>query len=183
MELNDTFTFGQYKGLTLKEVYQGTDKIDKSFLSKYLSHCLKSKSVPRATFFEFCELLVSENEIIVLPQIFNEEKPLIDNNVVCIGNISGEIENYFNNFFNKNMYGTIDSLEHFNDGQIKQILGGDPEYIQWCLSTVDNFEISDYTKDALEKLPVNRFLGISVSHASTDKYSYKLKTVTEYYEF
>lgn len=43
MNLHDIFTFGKYKGLTLKEVYQGTANLNRDLVKKYLINTVDSE--------------------------------------------------------------------------------------------------------------------------------------------
>ena len=131
MKIDEKFTFGQYRGITLKSVYQGRPQIDKEFLATYLRHCLLDKTAPRPVWFELCEIVVTTDRIIILPQIFDEEKKSGPSNEVSLGDLSNDLQSFFNYFFRINSYGTILSKEHFNKGETKHVLAGDPEYITW----------------------------------------------------
>lgn len=119
MRLTEKFTFGQYKTLTLKEVYQGTPNIDKSLIKNFLYRCLNDTNVPKPIHFEFCEFLLTEDEILLFPQIFDEEKPESLHNVAYLGDLSVRIESYFNSFFRKDWYGIVENLEKFNKDTYK----------------------------------------------------------------
>lgn len=181
MNINDSFTFGQYKNLTLLEVFSGTKKINTTLLKKYLSKSLNESKIEKPNEFQFIlELVIMEDEITIFPDnTFDENKPPGVNNLFYLGNMSKKLENFFNNFFKTSWVGIIETLEKFND---KNVLGANPEYIDWCISK-NYIKLSQETKKELEKKEINRLLGIKVKEKSTNKYSYKPYFQTEYYIF
>ncbi len=183
MQLHEKFRFGQYKSLSLKEVYQGSSAINKKLLNKFLNHCLNDNNMSRPNRFEFCDFLITEDEIIVLPHIFSEEKKKSIENVVWLGDISEDISYYFSSFFRKNWYGIIETFEKFNQRTDSSVIGGDPEYINWCIHMVEGFEVKEEVKVQLELLEINRLLGISVNRVSKDRYTYSPIINKYFYRF
>lgn len=184
MQLTDKFQFGQYHSLTLKEVYEGTDKIDRELIKNFLNKCLKDENVPKPVDFGFCDVFLTKDEIKIIPQIFDEDKPESPDNVVFLGNLSKKLEHYFNEFFRENWYGIVENLMHFNKNCIeRKVIGGDPKYIQWCRMNYNGFNLDIETISQLEVLEVNYLLGISVTETSTDRYSYNLIIQKEFYKF
>ena len=119
----------------------------------------------------------------LIPQIFDEDKPESLSNVVSLGNLSEKLGNYFTNFFQKNWYGIVENLEKFNKNNKRTVIGGDPDYIQWCINTISGFILDNDIKKQLELLEVNRLIGISVRQTSTDKYSYQPIIKKEIFKF
>ena len=183
MELNDHFKFGQYKGLSLKEVYQGNSKIDKTLLKSYLDSCMKDNNVPKPIKSEFFDLLITEEEILIFPGIFNEEEPESLENAIYLGDLSQPLEQYFSYFFNKNWYGIVEHFEKFNHKRDTQVIGGDPEYIEWCIRNVANFSVDKEIKSQLELFPVHRLRGIVVTKINNDRYRYNAEILTENFKF
>ena len=183
MNIDGKFTFGQYKSLSLREVYQGTDRLDDKLLCSYLRHCLQSASVPRPTFLSCSAVIVDVDIIKIKPDIFNEEVAESETNVIHIGDVSAELQAYFNNFFKGNCLGIVISLAAFNHANGQTIVGGDPEYIEWCLGTIENFQIDDTTKRELESFEVNRLKGITVRMLRKNIYSYETVVHKEFFKF
>lgn len=183
MELNDRFKFGQYKGLSLKEVYQGNSNIDKNLFKKYLDICIKDNNVPKPHEFYSLDLLITEEEMLVFPGIFNEEEPESLENVIYLGDLSQPIEYYFSCFFNKNWYGIVEHFEKFNHKRDTQVIGGDPEYIEWCIRNVANFSIDKELKSQLELISVHRLRGILVTKINNERYRYEAEVLTEKFKF
>jgi|688.fasta_scaffold686391_1 hypothetical protein len=185
MKLNEKITFGQYTNLTLLEVYQGTAKINRSLLKDFLRNCLYDDNVPKVEAeWEFIELIViREDEITIFPDnTFDEDKEPGSDNLVHLGDISNILANYFNSFFKHNWYGIIETFEKFNNKNRQSVIGGDPEYIEWCLKE-RLINIDAETKQELEKLEINRFNGIKIVQKGTDKYSYQPIILKEHYKF
>lgn len=185
MKLNEKFTFGQYSNLTLLEIYQGSAKINRCLLKDFLSNCLKDDNVPKVVVeWEFIQLIViGEDEITVFPDnTFDENKPPGSDNLVHLGDISNILANYFNSFFNHNWYGIIETFEKYNSKNKQSVIGGDPEYLEWCLKE-KIINIHEETKRELEKLEINKFNGIKIVQKDTNKYSYQPIVLKEYYKF
>ena len=185
MNLNEKFTFGQYSNLSLIEIYQGTAEINKRLLRDFLRNCLNDNKVPKfEPEWQFIELIViREDEITVFPDnVFDEDKPPGPDNLIHLGDISNILANYFNSFFKHNWYGIIEPFEKYNNKNMQSIIGGDPEYLEWCLKEKLIY-IDNETKHELEKLVVNRFKGIKIIQISTDKYTFHTIVSKEYFKF
>lgn len=180
MKADDKFTFGENIGLTLQQVYQGTQLIEYSILNDYLSYAIKNEKIPKPDEFLICDLIIKYDEIEVIPNIFDENKAPSQNNVVYVGDISKKLEIYFNHFFNPNWYGIIDSFQKFNKGE--NVIGGNPEYIIWCMNNYKYFDINLKTIRELEKLIVYRLKGIKIQYISNNKYRYEPVINEEYYK-
>ncbi|GEM_PF-6902061 len=181
MTVNDNFNFGINKGLTLKQIYQGTAKIDEKQFQSFLVRCLNAELVPKPDEFLLCEFKIFENEIEIIPEIFDVTKPYSKENQVYLGNLSEKIEIYFNHFFKPNWFGIIENLQNFNSGNY--VIGGNPEYILWSINKVKNFNIDLTTLRELEKLTVYRLKGIKVEMTNLNQYKYKTVIEEEFYKF
>lgn len=181
MTVNDNFNFGINKGLTLKQVYQGTSKISEKQFQSFLVRCLNAELVPKPDEFSLCEFKIFENEIEIIPEIFDLTKPFSKENQIYLGNLSEKIEIYFNHFFKPNWFGIIENLQNFNSGNY--VIGGNPEYILWSINKVKNFNIDLTTLRELEKLTVYRLKGIKVEMTNLNQYKYKTVIEEEFYKF
>jgi len=185
MNIDDIFEFGQYKSLSLKDVYQGTLNINRELLRNFLINCLGDKNVPKPHIFDFLEIQIGFEEINIDPNIFNEEKLESMQNTILIGNLAGDLQNYFNYFFSPNLRGITQSFERFNRSNLSTVIGGNPEYLIWCSKEIQEFTLNSQTKDELEKLQVHRLKGISVEQREGYQNSYVYKPIirTEYFQF
>ena len=181
MGIDDKYHFGLNKGLTLKEVYQGTPEIDRKLLKDFLLKCLKSKLVPKSEEFSLFELKIDEDKIEVIPEIFNPEISYSEQNQVYLGNIAEKIEIYFNHFFNPNWYGIITHFQEFNSG--KCVIGGNPEYILWCINKAEDFNIDLTTLRELESLKVYRLKRLKLEMTKLNHYKYTTIIEEEFFKF
>jgi hypothetical protein len=178
MLLDQKFGFGKYCGLTLKEVYQGTQDISRDLVKSYVDFVLKNDDDILNKNTPLCKLMsfeVSENLI----QIKSYK-----NKKVLKYNWTERIENVFrlrNNHLDRSY---IDSLDQFNITQYSKdkksivIAACNPEYIAWCLVNLDNFSIDEDILEKLLSLEIYRFTGIKVSHNANDIYEYKSDIIT-----
>lgn len=181
MDLNGKLNFGINKTLTLQQVYQGTSKINEEQLKNFLIKCLDSELVPKPNEFSICELIIAKKYIEIIPDIFDLDKSYTNANQIYLGDLSEKIEIYFNHFFNPNWFGIIQNLQEFNLG--KYVIGGNPEYILWCINKAKDFNIDLSTLRELEKLKVYRLKGIKVEMKALNQYKYKPLIQEEYYKF
>lgn len=184
MERNDIFTFGLNKGLTLQEVFQGTELVNRNLIMNFLSFHSAENYVPKSHVLQLCDFVITENEILVVPQIFDEEKKSSIENQIFVGDISKNIESYFNCFFDPNWYGAqtdkIQSIMEFNKKNGPFVIGANPEYVKWCLFK-EKIKIDDSCKKYLENIQISRLKGIKVEHTGLNKYSYDLIIEKNYY--
>ena len=181
MSIKNLFSFGVNNGLTLQQIYQGTYAINEKQLSNFLINCLNSELVPKPNQFLLCELKIVAGKIEVIPEILDPNKAYSNENQVNLGDIGENIEIYFNNFFKSNWYGIITDFQKFNSGE--HIIGGNPEYILWCINNIDNFNIDLNTIRELESLKVYRLKGIKVEILSINQYRYKTIIEEESFSF
>ena len=172
MTIDESFKFGKYKGLTIKEVYQGTNFIKKDLLKGYLLEKIATAdpNISSDNFIvEIMDFEISDTLIRVTPcmEDFN-------------GNWTKTIENLFQdgNSWVDRLIGNT-SLDDFNIkkyslGKEKpELTGGNPEYIEWCIKNVDYFFIDSEELSELQNLDVHVFIGIEVKHKIEDIYEYK----------
>ena len=186
-DINDKLSFGQYCGLSIREIYQGTLVPDRELLRNYLMHILNDGSnfvvyLPEGEFISKFE--VTKTEIHTIGEIFDPSKPLNDSNRVKLGNIQAGITSIVNLHFKETLRGIGVDIKSFNKSQdtIKSI-GGDPEYLVWCENNVSNFQLSQKCKDELETLPVARLTGIDVLYIGSETYQYTPKIMIETFKF
>ena len=72
MGLDDYFRFGKYKGLTLREVYQGSEVVDRALLKAYILHKIESPNL-QDNVAEFMTYEVSDTLLRVKCDLFDEE--------------------------------------------------------------------------------------------------------------
>ena len=186
-EIDDQLSFGQYSGLSIKEIYQGTLVPDRELLRDYLIHILDDGSdlmlyLEESEFIERFDLTTTE--IIVIGEVFDPSKPLDRSNRVVLGNIQDVLTSFINFPFRPNSLGIRVDIKSFNKSQpiIKKI-GGDPEYLVWCENNVSNFRLSQKCKDELETLPVARLTGIDVFYIGNETYEYTPKIMMDTFKF
>jgi hypothetical protein len=185
MEINDTFEIGQYKSLRLVEVYQGSPNLNRELLKGYLEFCFLDEVIPKSQIFQLCDLQIGVKEMNIIPNIFNEEKLESLGNTVDVGDLSELLNTYFNNYFSKRLLEIIPSFQRFNRENWSTIIGGDPEYISWCMNTIPGFNISQQVKDELAKKTVYRFTGISIIKVAGFKNHYVYEPIIkeDFYSF
>ncbi|MDK2842764.1 MAG: hypothetical protein PWQ17_2270 [Anaerophaga sp.] len=182
MRITELFTFGKYSGLSVKQVYQGSDKINNDLIKKYLLYKIENPSI------------IDSNEEI-LTEIFKFEisdtifraTPIMDD---FKGNWKISIEKLFRDSSNwtDRLIGNK-SLDDFNtkiyseQKNEPEITGGNPEYIEWCIKNVEDFMLDPEELIELQKLEIYRFKGIEVIHKIDDIYEYKPKIIIEKFQF
>lgn len=183
--INDRVTFGQYKGLKIQEIFQGTLNINRGLVASYLEEILNNEpEYPIG--FEELELIerfdIDTQRIKIIGQIFNESKPLTESNRVVFGNLEKEISSYINCHWKDNNLGILTNIKKYaKENKTISPLGGDPEYLRWCEKNQSDFQLDKNTKSYLEKLTVCRFKGIDVVFKGMNEYEYR--EVIEFEEF
>lgn len=181
------FDFGQYIGLTLQEVYQGSVAIDGIFIEKYLDEILNQRNNTLKLFDEL-DLIenfeISQSKIQINGEIFDCEEPYSKSNSVHFGNIQSKLEAFINNHFNANMSGALFSVKAFNKKlDLVTRIGGDPEYIAWCIKNVEDFQVDKETLDFLQTLPIVKWQGFNLLYVGNETYEYHTKLNIEYFQF
>ncbi|MDA7762295.1 hypothetical protein N8927_03815 [Crocinitomicaceae bacterium] len=179
--------FGQYKDLTIKEIYQGTLGLNKDLLTKYLNEILNTPNqyfeiFPEGEFIEKFD--VSDGFIKTIGDIHDPEKALSPSNRIVLGNIQSSLTNFINQHFNDNFLGILQDIRTFNKNQNKPLqIGADPEYIVWCERNVEGFQLSRECKRKLEVLPIARFKSIHVMYVGNETYEYTPHFIVESFKF
>ena len=168
--LDRCFLFGKYDGLTLKQVYQGTNCISTDLLKSYVNYVLNNeeedffqKNIPLNRLMSF---EVSEGQIQIKP-FRNSVK----------GDFNKRIEQIFALRNDPADRTYIDSLDEFNvktyslNKRPVELIGGNPEYITWCLNKIDGFYI--HSMEELFALEIYRFRGFKVSLVKENLYNYE----------
>jgi hypothetical protein len=184
---NEVINFGQYKGLTIKEIYQGTLNINRKFLSNYLSHILNKGNkflelLPEKEFIERIE--VTKKKIKIVGEIHNPDKTLSRENRVTFGNLQNQLSYYINSHFEDSFLGILENIQLFNKHQMKrEVLGGDPKYLEWCEREIKGFKLDEDCKKELEKLQVAIFTGFQILNIKNDRYEYLPTFKVELFKF
>jgi hypothetical protein len=183
MELDSKFTFGMYKGLTLQEVYQGTLTLNRRLLQAFLNKILNDihPYLPKSFHFEFIEkFVVTENtiEIIGTQEFWETGIDARGNSIgkldeVYLGNIQDILKQIISYHFNDNWLGVLETVPAFNALQAeRKVIGGDPQYLLWCMKEVEGFHIHEKAMSELEKLPFCEFSGIDIMYKKHNSYEY-----------
>lgn len=182
MQIDDIFDFGKYKGLTLQEVYQGTNSISKDVIKGYLLDKISTSDSSinsNAILFEIIDFEISDTLLRIHTSIdtlkINWTKileGLFRNGTGILDRLSG---NSSIDDFNINKYSHSLSKP--------ELTSGNPEYLEWCISNVDKFYIDPESIIELENMVVYRFEGIEVKFKIDDIYQYKSKIVFQKRDF
>lgn len=168
--------FGQYRGLSIKDIYQGSLHCDQIFLEDFL-HYIFNISEDEYSFFLLKEFIdefeIKDNKIRIIGGIDDPEKLLSDGNRIVFGNIQEKIESFINIHFDKSFLGILEDIRKFNKNQERPVkIGADPEYLEWCEKNVAGFQIHVNVKRELEKLPIARLKGIKILFIGNETYEY-----------
>lgn len=182
MNINSKLTFGKYKGLTIKEIFQGSNKIDKYLIEKYLqeiSNNWDSTKNQKGLISEILTFEISDTLIRATPHVPE-----------FAGNFSQQIAALFRketSYINR-LLGT--SFEEFitvkkteENADLTLTCGGNPEYITWCINKIDSFYIAPEELKKLQELPIFRFEKMVVVFKIEDIYTYEALFYNEKYVF
>ena len=180
MQINDQLDFGKYKGLSLQKIYQGVTSIDKELIKQYIKQKLTTdQSVDQSWIIaELLDFEISDTLIRATP--FDAQ---------INGNYEKQIAGLFKKgtTFLERLVG-VTSFEEFiaikkGEHNTNDICGGSPEYINWCINTIEWFYIDPDDLEELIEMPVFRFKEMEVKFKIEDIYSYKPHFYTEQYQF
>lgn len=179
-EINSTLNFGKYKGLTIQQIYQGTLKIDKFVVRDYLNSILNAENFRDWAFFDNNELIdrfdLSNNLIELIGEIADNELPKGKKNRVLFGNIEKDLTNFINQHFKPSFLGVLPDISSFNDkNNLPTIVGGSPEYLQWCEANIEDFSLSSKCKSSLNKIGFSKLIGFQLMYIGNEKYEYSPK--------
>ena len=149
----------------MRQVYQGTQFIDKELLKAFVE-CKVSNIVKLNQAAEFTTEVSST---------------LLRIKSINLNTIDKDLTEYLNKFLLERIedrYLDDASLDGFNvkiaknENYTLKIVGGQPGYIAWCISTVDKFHVDIAWIDFLQTLTVYKFLGTRVERKTEDIYEY-----------
>ncbi|MFD3000106.1 hypothetical protein ACFS7Z_07025 [Pontibacter toksunensis] len=197
MNINDRFEFGKYKGLRLIDVYQGTLNIDRCLLREYVNHLLNTKArhhyerAINCLKLEFTdEFIVTESEIKAYIYIESEAtRGTDDPELICVPisyNLEDDLQSYLTigNIRLGTEIGGFHSLIEFNKTKGNEhIIGGDPQYISWCIHNVGSFCIPAEELALLEESKVAAFKGFTVIRKGEGIFEYAPCINREAYQF
>lgn len=161
-ELDTMFTFGKYKGLSIKQVYQGSGnleikiwplfvKIRIDFALDYNLNNVLKYEIDNS----FVTLYYQDNLVSVEDWSKNLKFALADSLEKDRGTMKlidrpNFIDFYVNHYVNNNL-------------KLIQIPVGDPYYIFWCINNVSKFFLSWNTLQELEALEVYKYSGVGIT--------------------
>lgn len=185
-DYNEHINFGQYHGLSVKEIYQGTLHLDRRFLASYIDTILNHRN--QEYIFKENELIerydVNEKYIKIIGEVHDPDKPVSIDNRVVFGDIQDKLNSFICMHFDDNSLGVLLDIRKFNKTQSRPLqIGGDPEYLEWCERTVEGFQISADCKNKLEKLPVARLTGIHLLFIGHESYEFAPQYRVEKFKF
>lgn len=185
MEIDEIFSFGKYKGLTIREVYQGTDKISKELIKGYVSHRINNNNpdetnniITELVHFEISETLLRATP--VLPDFAGNNSKSIEK---ALTNGSAKFD------YSLRLSSNLTTLDYYNievfstNLEKPEVAGGYPDYVNWCINNFKYFIIEPEDLLLLEDCDVFHFLGISIVHKIEDIYEYKPLIRKDRYEF
>ena len=170
MNLDSHFHFGKYKGLTLNEVYQGAESVDRGLVKMYILEKVTHPNVQDADLMQSINIEVGESLLRVKSDFIDDPN----------FNLSRTIESLFRNStsWTDEQIGNI-SIDNFSinyaklTNTIPKVTSGNPEYIAWCINNIEDFYIDPDIIEELHSLPVFRIMGIEVDRKIEDIYEYK----------
>lgn len=182
MSINEPLNFGKYKGLTIKEVYQGTNFLNKDLIKGYLLEKIAtadSTILSEHILVDIMDFEISDTLIRVTPCVED-----------LFGNWTKNIENLFRNgnSWADRLIGNL-SLDEYNikkhslNKEKIELADGNPDYIDWCINNVGFFFITPEELLELQNLEVYIFAGIEVKHKIEDIYEYKPRINVIKHEF
>lgn len=196
MKLNDIFLFGQYKGLSLQDVYQGTLNIDRTFVKQYVEHMLLSDSQFEFFCNHFCHKNCALYHIIDYFEITkttikvfwinSEPWNSLSNDRIEIGNIEEFFEKYLSiGIIHGHFLGFgFDSAIDINKENVEKCtIGADPSYIVWCINELDHFFVDPNDLELMEKFKVTYLNGINVTYKGDSLYEYSPSTTRGNFSF
>ena len=186
-DLNQRINFGQYGGLSVKEIYQGTLNLDKDLIKNYLDKILNEPDDGYMNLSLYPELIerfdLTDGLIKIIGDIHDPEKTLSPANRIVLGNIQKGLSKYIDQHFDDNSLGTLLGIKTFNKTRNEPLqIGADPEYLGWWEREIDRFHLSNACKRELEKLLISRFRGIHVMYVGQETYEYAPQFVVETYK-
>lgn len=142
MDIEKRMTFGRYKGLTLQSVFSGTQDIDRNLLAAYLRYRLSQGDIYDVD----DEITVNMFNFVIDPTTLILQPTLTD----FKGDASKRLEGFFrsgDSLGSKLINVSLDKFCYDIYGKNYDPplnIGGVPEYIEWCIKTIDKFFINPH---------------------------------------
>ncbi|AMM52427.1 hypothetical protein TH61_16245 [Rufibacter sp. DG15C] len=182
MDIDDKFTFGKYQGLTLRDVYQGNNKLDRNFVEQFLREKLSNDySVSPASMigellsFEVSDTLIRATSI---------DKEPYRNYQRDIAYLFVYDSNFLRREAGNTFIGDFVGMKKDENGWDRVLIcGGKPEYIAWCINTIEWFFVEPSALEELQTMPVFRFKEMEVMFKIEDIYTYRPIFISEPYQF
>lgn len=181
MQIDEPFGFGRYKGLTLREVYQGSEFVSQAFIRDYVLERIANPIiefiVPGCMTFEVSNTLL--RVYCTLPDVRIEDEDLTKELEMLFADTDSAIDYLSGNL----------SIDNFNINLSKskrtvpEVAGGRPEYIDWCMQVKESFYINELTIDHLQSLPIYRLKGVKINRKIENIYEYSPEIEVEYRKF
>ena len=176
MRLDQKFGFGKYKGLTLKQVYQGANLLDENLIQSFLKYKIEKDGAIMALnepFIRIDKIEISNSSIKI--ELYNDDLE---------GDWSKSIECMFvehksiDNFLRGNT--TLDEFytKHYRLNNANSLSCGNPGYVEWLIKKPNGFWFYDKDINELMSLEVYRFAGIKVAYLGNNIYTYIPNIVT-----
>lgn len=193
MRISDKFEFGKYKGLTLKQVFQGAPTINMRLLQEYLDKMLNHNADGFQLFSEqlnykllkvIYKFEITENQINVFG-IYLSPKSYFKKRLKIM-NFEPFLWDYLSDILEiKTFYLTheYEQNEVKENSEPRLPLAGDPSYIFWCIENVNHFFVETDDLMELEKLIVHNFKGFHIEFKNYECYEYKPSFDEQYIKF
>lgn len=174
MNIEDTFSFGKYKGLSIKEVYQGTKDISNDLIKQFLIYQISSGAyLPKLDLNEF---IFIDTQNLEVKDGYIQTMPLED---LYRGDWSRALQLLFRNrTMGSDIRKGLTSFDFYNlkvysKGKSKPLIGsGNPYYLKWCIESIPDFYIEPKGIRTLEKMSSYSYLGIKVEFKTSDYFAY-----------
>lgn len=192
MELFENFAFGKYKGLTLLEVFQGTDSINKNLLKHFVNYRLLHPTVNELVLrssHPFGQGLragclkyeVGDTVIQVTGQ----------NGADILEDITTDLNAFFieEDDFIKIKFTKEFGLDDINMKLVKvkdsilYVANGQPTYLEWCIEEIDGFYVHPKSLEVLKKTEVNYFAGLNFIREFKSIYRFESSVIKKIFSF
>lgn len=181
MEIDERFGFGKYKGLTLREIYQGSEQVSQSFIKNYVFERIANPIiefiVPGCMTFEVSNTLL--RVYCTLPDVRIEDEDLTKELEMFFADADSAIDCLSGNLSIDNFNINLSKSERI----VPEATGGRPEYVEWCMRKVHSFYIKEITVNDLQSLPIYRLKGVKINRKIENIYEYSPKIEVEYRKF
>lgn len=171
MNLGDKFEFGKYNGLTLTEVFLGTQALNRELLQYYVEEKIASDIVFTTHEFllDMMGFEVGRTLLRAIPELdeLNGDWSQTLEEVLRDGN--SQLDRIIGRV-------TLDDCNTKWYASIKgkpSVAGGQPSYIEWCILNVEGFCLEERTITYLANMDYCLFEGIKLFYKIEDIYKYE----------